>query len=169
MYYDSVCKVLTTVRKLTIPPNKFKCSQDYIVPGFNEHLKELHCDARAQYLIWRNVGKPRTVESHGKMRNSRLCFKYAFRQCRANKEMMRADALAHALCNRDSTSFWKDVRKMASSKIPLQPKLEMLLVMLILLLCGKLTFPSYSIVCMILAQRVLFVNMLMLYCLIIKV
>ena len=72
MYYDSICKVLTSVGKLTIPTNKFKCSQDYIVPGFNEHLKDLHCDARAQYLIWRNDGKPRTGESHGNMRNSRL-------------------------------------------------------------------------------------------------
>ena len=56
------------------------------------------------------------------MRNSRLSFKYAFRQCRANEEMLRADALAHALYNKDSTSFWKDVRKMASSKIPLATK-----------------------------------------------
>ena len=122
MYYDSICKVLTNVGKLTIPTNKFKCSQDYIVPGFHEHLKELHCDARAQYLIWKNYGKPRTGESHGNMRNSRLRFKYAFRQCRANEEMMRADVLAHALYSRDSTSFWKDVRKMASAKIPLATK-----------------------------------------------
>ena len=43
--------VLTSVGKVTIPTNKFKCSQGYIVPGINEHLKELHCDARAQYVI----------------------------------------------------------------------------------------------------------------------
>ena len=75
MYYDSICKVLNSVDKLTILTNKFKCSQDNIVPGFNEHLKELHCDARAQYLIWRNDGKPRTGEPHRNMRNSRLRFK----------------------------------------------------------------------------------------------
>ena len=115
--------MLTSVGKLTIPTNKFKCSQDFIVLGFNEHLKELHCDARAQYLIWRNDGKPKTGESHRDMRNSRLDrFKYAFRQCRANENMMRADALSHALYSRDSTSFWKDVRKMASTKIPLTIK-----------------------------------------------
>ena len=49
-------------------------------------------------------------------------YKYAFRQCLANEEMMRADALAHALYSRDSTSFWKDVRKMASANIPLATK-----------------------------------------------
>ena len=51
------------------------------------------------------------------MRVSRLRFKYAFRQCRANEDMMRADALAHSLKSKDSTSLWKDVRK-----IPLASK-----------------------------------------------
>ena len=54
--------------------------------------------------------------------NHLLRFKYAFRQCRANEDMMRADALAHSLKSKDSTSFWKDVRKMANSKIPLASK-----------------------------------------------
>ena len=122
MYYESICKVLTSVAKLAFPTNQFKYSQDYIVPGFNEHLKELHCDARAQYLIWRSDGKSRTGDIHRNMQNSRFRFKYSFFQCHANEEMMRADALAHALYNRDSTSFWKDVRKMASFKIPLASK-----------------------------------------------
>ena len=56
------------------------------------------------------------------MRVSRLRFKYALRQCRSNKEMMRADALALLLKNKDSTSFWKDVSKIANSKVPLASK-----------------------------------------------
>ena len=36
--------------------------------------------------------------------------------------MHRADALALSLKDRNSTSFWKDVQKMASSKIPLATK-----------------------------------------------
>ena len=58
------------------------------------------------------------------MRVSRLRFKYVLRQCRANEEMMRADTLAHSLSSRDSTSFWKDVGKMANSKVPLASKVE---------------------------------------------
>ena len=58
------------------------------------------------------------------MRVSRLRFKYVLRQCRANEEMMRADALAHSLSSRDSTSFWKDVGKMANNKVPLASKVE---------------------------------------------
>ena len=82
----------------------------------------MHCEARAQYLNWRNAGRLRTGESHSDMRVSRLRFKYAFRQCRANEDMMRADALAHSLKSKESTSFWKNVRKIANSKIPLASK-----------------------------------------------
>ena len=58
------------------------------------------------------------------MRGSRIRFKYVLRQCRANEEMMRADALAHSLSSRDSTSFWKDVGKMANSKVPVASQVE---------------------------------------------
>ena len=60
--------------------------------------------------------------THSDMRVSRIHLKYAFRQCRANEDIMRADPLAHSLKSKDLTSFWKDVRKMADSKIPLASK-----------------------------------------------
>ena len=49
------------------------------------------------------------------MRASRLKFKYAFRQCRNNDEMVRADALARSLYCKDSVAFWKDDEKLNSS------------------------------------------------------
>ena len=109
---------------MTIPTCRFRCSQEFIVPGFNEHLKELHGKARECYLVWKDIGRPRTGDVHDDMRVSRLRFKYVLRQCRANEEMMRADALAHSLSSRDSTSFWKDVGKMANNKVPLASKVE---------------------------------------------
>ena len=121
-YYNSLCNVLTEVSKITIPTCRYKCAQEFIVPGFNEHLKELHDQARQCYLSWRSIGRPRTGDVHNDMRVSRLRFKYALRQCRSNEEMMRADALALSLKNKDSTSFWKDVSKMANSKVPLASK-----------------------------------------------
>ena len=56
------------------------------------------------------------------MRSSRLQFKYALRLCRANEDMHRANALALSLKDRNSTSLWKDVQRMATSKIPLATK-----------------------------------------------
>ena len=64
MYYDSICNVLTDVSKMTIPTTRFKCSKDFIVPGFNEHLKELHCKARAQYLTWKKMLVDPELESY---------------------------------------------------------------------------------------------------------
>ena len=50
-YYDNMCNVLLSVDKLTIPTCRFRCSQEFIFPGFNEHLKELHGKARECYLV----------------------------------------------------------------------------------------------------------------------
>ena len=110
------------VSKKHIPSSTFKCSSDYIVPGFNEHLKDLHEKARQCYLQWKASGRSRSDHTHAEMRVSRLQFKYTLRHCRANETMMRADALANALKNKNSTAFWKDVQKMASSNIPLASK-----------------------------------------------
>ena len=121
-YYNSLCNVLTEVGKVTIPTCRFKCAKEFIVPGFNENLNELHDQARQCYLSWRSIGKPRTGDVDNDMRVSRLRFKYALRQCSTNEEMMRADALVLSLKNKDSTSFWKDVSKMTNSKVPLASK-----------------------------------------------
>ena len=45
-YYNNICDALVISSKGHIPTSKFKCSSDYIVPGFNEHLKYLHEKAR---------------------------------------------------------------------------------------------------------------------------
>ena len=29
--------------------------QDYVVPGWNDYVKEAHCDARNCYILWRNI------------------------------------------------------------------------------------------------------------------
>ena len=43
------------------------------------------------------------------MRSSRLNFKYILRQCQSNEEMIRADAMARSLTDKDSVSFWKQL------------------------------------------------------------
>ena len=78
--------------------------------------------ARQYYLLWRDAGKSRNDETHSDMRRSRLQFKYALRLCRANKNMLRADALALSLKVRSSTSFWKDVQKRPAVKFHWQLK-----------------------------------------------
>ena len=119
------CNILSNVCILAIPTCRFRCSQEFIDPGFNRHLKELHGKARECYLVWKDVDRPRTGDAHNNMRVSRLRFKSVLCHCRANEEMMRPDALAHSLSSSDSTSFWKDVSMVTnSSKVSLASKVD---------------------------------------------
>ena len=65
--------------------------------------------------------------SRGMMKPIAICAyststKYALRLCRANEDIHRADVLALSLKDNNSTSFWKDVQKIATSKILLATK-----------------------------------------------
>ena len=90
--------------------------------GVRKSMSYLDLTARQYYLVWRDASKSRNDETYSDMRRSRLQFKYALRIFRANEDMHRVDALALSLKDRNSTSFWKDARKIATSKIPLATK-----------------------------------------------
>ena len=49
-FYDDVCSTLRQSGVDSIPSVKVKDGRDYIVPGFNEFLKELHTAARTDYI-----------------------------------------------------------------------------------------------------------------------
>ena len=83
-----------------------------IVPGWNEHVSELHAHARCCYVIWRNCGKPRQGTEHADMKISRARFKLIFRECLRNEETMKADAIAAKLKNKDTVEFWRKVTKL---------------------------------------------------------
>ena len=70
-----------------------KCKQNCVTPGWNDHVVELHLNARECYLIWRNNSKPRHGPEYEDMKLSRAIFKLAMRECRRNEELMKADAM----------------------------------------------------------------------------
>ena len=35
--------------------------QDYIVPRYNDYVKEVYTEARYYYILWRDMGKPKPV------------------------------------------------------------------------------------------------------------
>ena len=121
-YFTSISDALDLTSKQTIPTSKIKCPSEYIVPGFNDYLKDLHDSARNSYLVWKQNGKPRGDDTDMDMRTTRLRFKYALRQCRCDEEQNRADALARTLHCKDTTDFWKGVRGIKDSRVPLATK-----------------------------------------------
>ena len=99
-------------------------AKDFIVPGFNEHVKTLHTEARNAYIIWRNIGRPRVGETCFRMRTTRLAFKYALRQCKCLEDTMRANALATSLLSKDTNSFWKHVSVSRNKKVCTPTKVD---------------------------------------------
>ena len=59
LFYSQTCDALQRSSSNCIPSSKSSDSHDYIVPGFNEYVKDLHCTARSDYIVWRNVRKQR--------------------------------------------------------------------------------------------------------------
>ena len=80
-YYDNICDTLVVVSRKHTPSSTFKCSSNYIVPGFNEHLNDLHEKARQYYLQWKVSGRSRNDHTHAEMRVGRLQFKNTLRHC----------------------------------------------------------------------------------------
>ena len=122
LFNSDICNALVHSSIQCIDICKTVSAKDFIVPGFNDHVKTLHTEARNAYIIWRDMGKPRVGETCFRMRNTRLSFKYAFRQCKLLEETMRANALALSLLTKDSNSFWKHVAATRNKRIcPLPP------------------------------------------------
>ena len=93
-YFYLDCPLITDLTsKQTIPTSKIKCPSEYIVPGFNDYLKDLHNSARNSYLIWKQNGKPRGDDTDMDMRATRLRFKYALRHCTVKTRQTSGKAL----------------------------------------------------------------------------
>ena len=87
------------------------------MPGFNEHLKELHTIASHDYIAWKSDGKPRFGGICLSMNQFRLRFKSTLKFCQHNVNQMKADALARSMMNNDINEFWKDVKKNTNSNV----------------------------------------------------
>ena len=122
--YKNVCDALDSASKNCIPSSKVDYYKEHIVPGFNEHVKELHTFARHDYITWKSAGKPRFGEICFSMNQSRLRFKSALKFCQHNESQMRADALARSMMNKDMNAFWKDVKKNTNSNVSLATNID---------------------------------------------
>ena len=120
--YSQLCSVLKHASNDSIPATKMYTHHDYIVPGINEFAKQLHSEARADYLLWKASGKPRAGLLYLNMCQSRIRFKRTLRECRRNEETIRANAHANSLMKKDMTSFWKGIKRDNNTRETSSPK-----------------------------------------------
>jgi exonuclease III len=122
--YQNICKALYKTGLSTVPSAACHKSSHYIVPGWNEYVRESHHEARESYIAWRDSGKPRQGPLNDLMRTTRLRFKYNHRQCISREETACADGLANSLSSKDLVSFWKSIKKMNTKSVPLASTIE---------------------------------------------
>ena len=84
---------------------------DRCIPGWNDVVEHIHQAARAAFLDWVAAGRPRHGPTFMLMTRTRAAFKLALRYCRDHEEMLRANAYANSLTNKDFRVFWKGINK----------------------------------------------------------
>ena len=56
-FYSQICDALQSSSSSCIPSSKSIDRRElYIVPGFNDFVKDLHSTARADYVVWKDAG-----------------------------------------------------------------------------------------------------------------
>ena len=75
-----------------------------------------HDAARAAFLDWLTLGKPKFGYHFEVMKKTRATFKLAVRYCKNHIDQLKADACAEALSDRNSRKFWKALYKASHIK-----------------------------------------------------
>ena len=86
------------------------------IPGWNEFVREYHIMAKDAYYVWILNNCPRQGALHHAMCVTRSRFKYALRFCKQNEKNIIKNKLAASLSNKDSKSFWHEVRKQSNCR-----------------------------------------------------
>ena len=120
---SQLCSVLKQASDDSIPTSKIHTHHDYIVPGFNEFAKQLHSEARRDYLLWKASGKLRSGLLYLNMCQSRIRFKRTLRECRQNEEIIHANAHVNFLMEKDSSKAFveRELHSIKDSSIVFRP------------------------------------------------
>ena len=120
MFYEGLVGVLTETSKKLANRRRKHSNQ----PGWNEHVADLHKDARECFVMWCNNGKPRQGWIFDLIRHTRSQFKYALRTVKNNENVLRRESLANKLACSNPNKFWQEIRTMTSKSTSLPSSIE---------------------------------------------
>jgi len=79
-YYNALLSCIHTATVNNIPCRSYKSFHtDFVVPGWNDHVKEKYIASRDAFMDWSYGGKPRSGAAFELMKRSRAQFKLALR------------------------------------------------------------------------------------------
>ena len=116
-YYNKIMWCINVASRSSIPIRLVGSNYvEYVVPGWNNYVKDKHIIAREAFLEWNYAGKPRDSPLHYWMQKTRANFKLALRYCKQHKETVSADIAAESLASKDYYKFWKTIQKQNNDK-----------------------------------------------------
>ena len=114
MIYDEITSSIATAsfqfRKEKIKKNKYK-----VIPGWNRRVKEFHRIARAHYLEWIELGRPRDTIEFNQMTESKGVFKKVLNDCKLNEFNEICISIEAKYKNKDKTAFWRQAKQRKSN------------------------------------------------------
>ena len=134
-FYAAIISALLSANRCI--PSTTVSNKGYIVPGWNEYVKEHHLHAKDAPKWWNLNNRPRYEPIYDSMRTSKTHFKYALRFAKNQEETAKADVLARDLFDKDVDEFGKRV------VIYRQMSLMVLRDQIILQIIGDNTFRKY--------------------------
>ena len=88
-------------------------------PGWSDYVADYYNASREAFLVWVANGKPKHGYQFDTMKIARARFKYALRFVKRNEQSLKCDAIAKKFSSTNPQSFWKEIKKLNSSKLPL--------------------------------------------------
>ena len=87
--------------------------------GWSEFIADKYNISRECYILWRDSGKPRFGNVYNMMIRTKYKFKYALRSVKQNESRIIRDRLANNLTDKKPCDFWKNIKLMNKTAVPL--------------------------------------------------
>ena len=88
-------------------------------PGWKEFASDLYDISRDAYFLWRDSGSPRQGMLFDMKDRTKARFMGAMRFIKNNEDTLKKDSLARKMLSKNDEEFWKEIRVMNSSNMPL--------------------------------------------------
>jgi len=83
-----------------------------VVPGWNDHCKHAHEEARLAFLNWHRGGRIRDGHLFINMKKSRASFRRLLKYCKLNESKIRQEKFLAYFRHGNKSQFWREVKKL---------------------------------------------------------
>lgn len=94
------------------------------VPGWNSKIKPFFEDARKNFLLWKEGGKPQSGILLDNMKDTRAKFRKIVKECKNNESKMRDEQMMHSLKSKNMKGFWNNVQAIKNNKVSLPSSID---------------------------------------------